>query len=155
MKDLKTLLEASILDIESTIKYGDKYENVDLELLMNAKSESEFNTLYNILKEQIISTQKRPEIVTNPVGSKSIKTKSGEYYIVFYNREDDNKESPALLFGNKDNASVCVYWHPIRNKLMTSWSNMGFSHLPDMLYKNEIRILPKSWSKQVAKLTKN
>ena len=52
MKDLKTLLESSLLaDVEDTIETGNKYENVDLEMLMNAKSESEFNTLYNILKE--------------------------------------------------------------------------------------------------------
>ena len=153
MKDLKTLLEGSLLaDVEDTITSGDKYKEVDLEMLMNAKSESEFSMLYNILKEQIISTQKRPEIVTNPFGSKSIKTQPGEYYIVFHNRKDGNKEFPSLLFGNKDNVSVC--WHPIRNKLMTSWSNIGFSHLPDTAYKNEIRILPKKWSKQILKLIK-
>ena len=153
MKDLKTLLEGSLLgDIEDTIKSGDKYKDVDLEMLMNAKSESEFSMLYNILKEQIISTQKRPEIVTGAFGHKFIKTQPGEYYIVFHNRKDGSKEFPSLLFGNKDNVSVC--WHPIRNKLMTSWSNIGFSHLPDTVYKNEIRQLPKEWSKQVVKLIK-
>ena len=37
---------------------------------------------------------------------------------------------------------------------MTSWSSMGFSHLPDTVYENEIRILPKEWSKQILKLIK-
>ena len=153
MKDLKILLEGSLLgDIEDTIKSGDKYKDVDLEMLMNAKSESEFNMLYNLLKEQLASTQKRPEIVTGAFGHKFIKTQPGEYYIVFHNRKDGSKEFPSLLFGNKDNVSVC--WHPIRNKLMTSWSNIGFSHLPDTVYKNEIRILPKEWSKQILKLIK-
>ena len=171
MKDLKTLcnvnipnslhslLEGSLLaDIEDTIKDGNKYKDVDLEMLMKAKSESEFNMLYNLLKEQITSTEKIPEIVTNPfdpIGSKFIKTQIGEYYIVFYNRKDGNKEFPAIIFGNRDTVSVC--WHPIRNKLLTSWSNMGFSHLANLAYKNEIRQfrqLPKEWSKQVVKLIK-
>lgn len=152
MKDLKTLLESSILDIEGTIEDGNKYNNVDLEMLMNAKSESEFNLLYDLLKEQIISTQKTPEIVTGAFCHKFIKTKPGEYYIEFYNRKDGNKEFPALLFGNKDTVAVC--WHPIRNKLITSWSNIGFANLPDPVYKKEIRQLPKDWSTQIAKLIK-
>jgi hypothetical protein len=142
--------ESSILaDIDDTIKSGDKYKAVDLEMLMNAKSESEFNTLYEILKDNIVSTQKTPEIVINPFGVKSIKTKPDEYYIVFYTRKDGNKEFPSLLFGNKFTVSAC--WHPIRNKLITSWSNIGFGDIP---HKNEIKILPKEWSKQVANLLK-
>lgn len=152
MKDLKTLLEGSLLaDVEDTIKSGDKYKNVDLEMLMNAKSESEFNMLYNILKEQIVSTQKRPEIVTGAFGHKFIKTNPGEFYIVFYKCKQLGKEFPAIIFGNKD--TVSAYWSP-RNKLITSWSNIGFSHLHSGIYKDEIRQLPKEWSKQLEKLTK-
>lgn len=165
MKDLKTLcnvnipnslhslLEGSLLaDIEDTIKSGDKYKDVDLEMLMNAKSESEFNMLYEILKDYVVRTQKTPEIVTNPFGHKFIKTSPGKYYIVFYTRKDGSKEFPSLLFGNKETVSAC--WHPIRNKLMTNWSNLGFAHLPDTTHKNEFRQLPKEWSKQVANLLK-
>lgn len=153
MKDLKTLLEGSLLaDIEDTIKIGDKYNNVDLEMLMNAKSESEFNMLYNILKEQIVSTQKIPEIVTDKFGHKFIKTVPGEFYIVFYNCKQSDKEYPTIFFGNKN--TVSAYWNPTRNKLITSWSSMGFAHLPSTVYEDEIRQLPKEWSKQVAKLTK-
>ena len=155
MKDLKDILEASLLgDIEDTIKIGDKYNNVDLEMLMNAKSEAEFNIVYEILKDRIVSTEKRPEIITGPLsGLKFIKTKPGEYYIAFYNRKDGNKEFPSILFGNKETVSAC--WHPTRNKLITSWSNMGFTNLPNTYYKNEIseiRQLPKEWSKQISKL---
>lgn len=152
MKNLKTLLEVSLMDIEGTIEDGNKYNNVDLEMLMNAKSESEFNMLYNLLKEQIISTQKIPEIVTNPFGNKSIKTKPGEFYIVFYNCKDGSKEFPAMIFGNKN--TVSAYWSSTRNKLITSWSSMGFEHLPGIAYQEEIRHLPKEWSKQLEKLTK-
>ena len=163
MKDLKTLcnvnipnslhslLEGSLLaDIEDTIKSGDKYKDIDLEMLMNAKSESEFNTLYNILKEQIVSTQKTPEIVTGAFGHKFIKTNPGEFYIVFYKYKDSGKEYPAIIFGNKDTVGAC--WNTTRNKLITSWSNMGFSHLHSGMHKNEIRQLPKEWSKQISKL---
>ena len=154
MKDLKTYInEASMLaDIEDNIKYGNKYKDVDLEMLMNAKSESEFNVLYNLLKEQLVSTQKRPEIVTGAFGHQFIKTEPGEYYIVFYNSKQSGKEFPAIIFGNKETAGA--YWHPNRNKLTTSWSSMGFSHLHSGMYKDEIRQLPKEWSKQVVKLTK-
>ena len=40
--------------------------------------------LYNLLKEQITSTQKIPEIATGAFGHKFIKTNPGEFYIVFY-----------------------------------------------------------------------
>ena len=153
MKDLKTLLEGSLLaDVDDTITFGDKYKDVDLEMLMNAKSESEFNMLYNLLKEQLASTQKRPEIVTGAFGHKFIKTNPDEFYIVFYNCKQSGKEFPAIIFGNKETAGA--YWHPNRNKLTTSWSSMGFSHLHNGMYKDEIRQLPKEWSKQVAKLIK-
>lgn len=164
MKDLKTLcnvnipnslhslLESSLLgDIEDTIEDGNKYNNVDLEMLMNAKSESEFNLLYDLLKEQIISTQKRPEIVTGAFGHKFIKTQPGEYYIAFYNYKISGKEIPAICFGN--NSTVSAYWNPTRNKLITSWSSMGFAHLSSTADKNK-RQLPKEWSKQLEKLTK-
>lgn len=154
MKDLKTYInESSILaDVEDTIKSGDKYKYVDLEMLMNAKSESEFNMLYNLLKEQLTSTQKRPEIVTGAFGHKFIKTNPDEYYIVFYNYKDYNKkESPAIIFGNEN--TVSTRWNVNSNKLNTSWSSIDFSHLYKGLYKDDIRILPKSWSKQIVKLT--
>lgn len=155
MKDLKTYInESSILaDVEDTIKSGDKYKYVDLEMLMNAKSESEFNMLYNLLKEQLTITQKTPEIVTGAFGHKFIKTNPGEFYIVFYKYKDYNKkESPAIIFGNEN--TVSVRWNVNSNKLNTSWASIGFSHLHSGIYKYEIRQLPKEWSKQVVKLTK-
>ena len=40
------------------------------------------------------------------------------------------------------------------NKLNKSWSNMNFSNLYSGLFNDEIRILPKKWSKQLEKLKK-
>lgn len=154
MKNLKDILEGSILsDVEDTIKSGDKYKDVDLEMLMNAKSESEFNIMYEILKDRIVSTEKCPEIVTGASGHKFIKTNPGEFYIVFYNYKDYNKkESPAIIFGNEN--TVSTRWNVNSNKLNTSWSSIDFSHLYNGMYKYEIRQLPKEWSTQVTKLIK-
>ena len=66
MKDLKTLcninipnslhslLESSILDIEGTIKDGDKINNADLNDILSTKSEE----LYNIIYDVICASQK-------------------------------------------------------------------------------------------------
>ena len=54
MKNLKTLLEASILaDIEDTIEIGNKYENVDLTSIFNSKSKEEFEIKFNIFRSMI------------------------------------------------------------------------------------------------------
>ena len=50
MKDLKTLIEASILDIEGTFKEGDQFENVDLTSLYNSKSKREFESKFKVFK---------------------------------------------------------------------------------------------------------
>lgn len=150
MKDLKTLIEASLLDVEGTIRSGNKYENVDLEMLMNSKSEEEFNLLYDILKSNLASTEKRPIIITRNGGHKYIETKPGEFYIVFYTYKYGGKEWPAIIFGNKD--TISAHWEPTRNKISTSWSTIGFAHLHSGMYEYEMRQLPKEWSKQILKL---
>lgn len=54
MKNLKTLLEASILaDIEDTIETGNKYEKVDLTSIFNSKSKDEFETKFNIFRSMV------------------------------------------------------------------------------------------------------
>lgn len=54
MKNLKTLLEASILaDIEDTIETGNKYEKVDLTSIFNSKSKEEFEIKYNIFRSTV------------------------------------------------------------------------------------------------------
>ena len=54
MKDLKTLLEGSLLaDIEDTIETGNKYEKVDLTSIFNSKSKDEFETKFNIFRSMV------------------------------------------------------------------------------------------------------
>ena len=53
MKDLKTLLEVSLLDIDGTFEEGDKYENLTLTELYNSKTQLEFETKFNIFKSMV------------------------------------------------------------------------------------------------------
>lgn len=53
MKDLKTLLEASLLDIDGTFEEGDKYEKVDLTSIFNSKSKDEFEIKFNIFRSMV------------------------------------------------------------------------------------------------------
>lgn len=72
MKDLKTLLEASILDntiseasildIDGTMEEGDKYEKVDLTSLYNSKTQLEFETKFNVFRSSFESNRKGTEI---------------------------------------------------------------------------------------------
>ena len=63
MKDLKTLLEGSLLaDIEDTIETGNKYENLDLTSLYNSKTQLEFETKFNIFRSSFELNRKGTEI---------------------------------------------------------------------------------------------
>ena len=53
MKDLKTLLEASLLDIDGTMEEGDKFENVNLTSLYNSKSKGEFEAKFKVFKSMV------------------------------------------------------------------------------------------------------
>ena len=55
MKDLKTLLEASILDIEDTLN-----KDIDFELLFSASSLEQFNSYCKTLKDIIEDSGKGP-----------------------------------------------------------------------------------------------
>ena len=63
MKDLKTLLEASLLDnaiseaslldIDGTMEEGDKFENVNLTSLYNSKSKGEFEAKLKVFRSMV------------------------------------------------------------------------------------------------------
>lgn len=53
MKNIIDLYEASILDIEGTIKYADKFVDVNFMSILKAESEEEFLKMYNTLKNMI------------------------------------------------------------------------------------------------------
>lgn len=79
MKDLRTLLEASILDIEGTLD-----KKIDFKTLVNSKTQREFLTTANILKNLIEEA--------SPKTYKYNEIKKGKPYIFMYNSvygEDD------------------------------------------------------------------
>ena len=165
MKDLKTLLEASLmdnaiseaslLDIDGTIEDGNKYNDVDLEMLMNTTSESEFNIIYDILKDKIESTQKKPKFSISDDGKKHVDAKPGEYYIVFYTYERRGKEIKTVFFGNEETGSLS--WSDVserRHKPETSWSTFRFAFSDSSLCDFEMRVLSNEWSKQIEKILK-
>ena len=90
MKDLKTLLEGSLLaDIEDTIETGNKYEKVDLTSIFNSKSKDEFETKFNIFRSMV--EEKNTEVL-------DVKPRKG--YIVFVKnismKKDDSGLDPRL-----------------------------------------------------------
>jgi hypothetical protein len=62
MKNLKTLLEASLLDIDGTFEEGDKYENLTLTELYNSKTQLEFETKFNVFRSSFESDHKGKEV---------------------------------------------------------------------------------------------
>ena len=86
------------MDIDGTIEDGNKYNDVDFEMLMNTTSESEFNIIYDILKDKIESTQKKPKFYISDDGKKRVETKPGEYYIVFYTYEYHRRLVKTVFF---------------------------------------------------------
>lgn len=85
MKDIKTLLEASILDIDVTFEEGDKLENVNLTSLYNSKSKGEFETKFNIFRSVI--KEKNIEVLD---------VKPRKTYIVFVKNISMKKDDPRL-----------------------------------------------------------
>ena len=86
MKNLKTLLEASILaDIEDTIETGNKYEKIDLTSIFNSKSKDEFETKFNIFRSMV--EEKNTEV-------HDVKPRKG--YIVFVKNISMKSNDPRL-----------------------------------------------------------
>ena len=80
MKDLKTILEGILGDIDSTLDRSDYYANADLLTALNAKSEKEFNEICKILIKRInAETNSRVQH-----GNKLVKGKS---YILIYEQD--------------------------------------------------------------------
>lgn len=102
MKDLKTLLEASILDIDGTFETGDKLENVDLTSLYNSKSKGEFEAKFKVFKSMI--EDKSTEVT-------SIKPK--KTYIVFqefFPKKYDPKLCYLSMFIGTDKNLYQIAW---------------------------------------------
>lgn len=80
MKNLKTILEGILGDIDSTLDRSDYYANADLLTALNAKSEKEFNEICKILIKRI-------DAETNSRVQHGNKLMKGKSYIFIYEQE--------------------------------------------------------------------
>lgn len=90
MKDLKTILEGILDNIDSTLDRADYYANADLLTALNAKSEKEFNEICKILIKRIdAETKSRVQHGNKLVKGKSyifICEEDGHYTIFFVDK---------------------------------------------------------------------
>ncbi len=80
MKNLKTILEGILGDIDSTLDRSDYYANADLLTALNAKSEKEFNEICKILIKRI-------DAETNSHVQHGNRLVKGKSYIFIYEQE--------------------------------------------------------------------
>lgn len=149
MKHIIDLYEASILDIEGTMDEGNEYLDVDLKKLISAKTEKEYNMLFDILRDKVTSEEKEPPTKTR-YKKKRITSPDNEFYIAFsiYKSEhSDNKRH--IIFGAKD--TVRVSWNILMNKVFVSDVYSKFSEL-DLNDYDDYRYLPKDWKTQALKI---
>ena len=161
MKTLKDILEASILDnaiseaslldIEGSIEDGNKYENVDLEMIMKAKSEEEYNILYDILKDTIAAEEKEPPTKTR-YKKKRITSGDDKLYIKFEKYDSNYGEKRNIVIGGEK--SIFLGWNLFLNKVYDGNVFSKFSEI-DLNNCECVRYLPKRLYNQAQKIMKN
>lgn len=122
MKDLKTILEGILGDIDSTLDKSDYYMNADLLTALNAKSEKEFNEVCKILIKRINAETKSHV----QHGNKLVKGKSyifiyeqdGYYTIFFINTYPAYLDIPYAI--------MWPTWNPIKNKAIIQLDDSTF-----------------------------
>lgn len=122
MKDLKTLLEASILDIEDTLN-----KDIDFELLFSASSAEQFNSYCKTLKDVIEYSG------NGPFNDKQLK--KGKPYVFIFNDEwSDDEWTVAFVdkypkqdpnFDSIDDAYYVIYWDDYYNEVTCRFDNTG------------------------------
>lgn len=130
MKDLKTLLEASILDIEDTLD-----KEIDFKSLIKAKTYGEYDSLANTIKTIIDSSSNRTYT--------SRGLKNGKPYIFFW-KNDFYDDSIEIAFVDKwpivdkkidyvDDSYYVIYWDVKTDRVEVKYDNTGneFSSLID------------------------
>lgn len=111
MKDLKTILEGILGDIDSTLDKSDYYMNADLLTALNAKSEKEFNEVCKILIKRInAETNSRVQHGNKLVKGKSyifIYEQDGYYTIFFINKQPAYLDIPyAIMWPSRKNEAI-------------------------------------------------
>ena len=151
MKTLREILEASILDIEGSIEDGNKYENVDLEMIMKAKSKEEFNMLYDILKDTIAAEEKEPPTKTR-YKKKRITSGDDKLYIKFEKYDSNYGENRGIVIGGEK--SIFLNWSLFLNKVFDGNMFSKFSEI-DLNNCECVRYLPKRLYNQAQKIIKS
>ena len=128
MKDLKTVLEGILGDIDTTIDKSDDYINADLLTALNAKSENEFNEVCKILIKRInAETKSHVQHGNNLVKGKSyiFIYEEHNYYAIFFIRR-----CPAYL-----DIPYVIMWDPGINKVIIRPDvNTFFEDIADSIF---------------------
>lgn len=129
MKDLRTLLEASILDIEDTIDHGDKLANMDFETLLTATSKEQFEMYIKLMKEQTEESSK------GPFSYKQLKKRKSYMYIFYDDWSDDGwavafvekypQQDPITDFN--DDTYYVIFWDEYINSASCRYDDTGNS----------------------------
>ena len=134
---------------EATLIDGDEYLDVDLKKLISAKTEKEYNMLFDILRDKVISEEKEPPTKTR-YKKKHITSPDNEFYIAFSiykSAYSDNKRR--IVFGAKD--TVSVSWNIFLNKVFIADAYSKFSEL-DLNNYDDYRYMPEKWKTQALKI---
>lgn len=144
MKDLKTILEASILaDIEDTIKTSDEYVNVDFNKLTDAKSKEEFNILYDLLRTKLEKNGKKINVVKFAKGYRLSRIKKDEYYIAF---PDKNSMKALKIANDKTKEIMGIIWSENINRIHKDMQfGRSISDVVSSAIYTEVYQVPKEW----------
>lgn len=145
MKTLRDIcLEASALDIEGTLEYGDKFVDVNFMSILKAESEEEFLKMYNTLKNMITKDNRfRVEIGKNFTSSSGkIKPDKDKRWIRFSEIGHVN-----IQYGGPSK-TYTIFWDDAANRVINKYSafatpfkkvninNSVMYELPSELYKS-------------------
>ena len=163
MKDLRTLLEASLLsDIEDTLKSGEKFENFDLNTIMSAKSAEEYNRYVQMIKKMIEDSCK------GPISHKQLK--KGKSYIYIW-QDDWSENNYVICFVDKyhvqdanydmvDDAYYDIVWDDYHGVVKCYFDNIGndFSDILQQDFRGDTMKgayeMPKEFFKSMKELIK-
>lgn len=150
MRNIIDLYEASILDIEGSIEDGNKYSNVDLEMITKAKSKEEFDIFYDILMSMVEDEEKEPP--TKKINDKTyITSGNNKLYIRFKKQDSKYGELRNVVIGGEK--AVFLGWHPYSNKYFDGNMFSKFSEV-DLTDCDCVRYLPKRLHDQAQRIIK-
>lgn len=146
MKDLKTILEASILaDIEDTIKTSDEYINVDFNKLTDAKSKEEFNILYDLLRTKLEKNGKKINVVKFAKGYRLSRIKKDECYIAFPDKHKHNMKSLKIA-NDKTKETMVIGWSETINRIHKTLDfGRSINDVVSRAIYTEVYQVPKEW----------